>query len=454
MQFRQKVSSKRSNEFFKEFLHGVWNPKTKDWHDIIEDLLYISRRRINNKFVLFRLQLSILTDIIRNVEGIDAYKRRLYRLTNDKERNLVSEKSYNDEVKFINSEIYGFELINRALKEVVDGIVWRLFKYNRAILYLLADKEPIDSLRLDKGLIETLYELGDIFLGPGNIAIINDISNFLRIGDITKIENDGNIELIEVKSSRKQRGRRIQRQKQNMCEVVEFINTGYKEYDDTKLLLLDSNIRQVHYLQNLLDSIKRSQVKGYDSILIGDYLILEISNHDKIDNPKKMIEYFEDKHELIRKSWEKKSDVLIDSFFVEKLEYSKNYIPYSILPFHEEICANIIMGKVMIHGLLNVSEIFRKIEKAGWEIVNSLLLKTATELNGLSNNEKHNIPILEIRKENYILRVPSNYLYKLIYELWSPGTMIKVIEETYVKRQSNNYDGYLINFLDDLRIWK
>ena len=181
---------------------------------------------------------------------------------------------------------------------------------------------------------------------------------------------------------------------------------------------------------------------------------MEVADYDKIDDPKKIIEYFQHRHESIRESWDRNKDLLISSFFVEKMQYSKNYIPYSILPFSDEVCAKIIMGRIMVRALLNISKIFHKINKAGWEIIESIFLKADDDLDKLDKEEAINIPILEIKKANYISRVPSNYLHKLIYELWSPKTMIEVLEEGYVKRQRTGYDAYLINFLDDQRIWK
>ena len=68
---------------------------------------------------------------------------------------------------------------------------------------MLADKQPIETIRLDQGALNTLYEFSDVFSNPEAIAIYNDITNFLRVGDITQIKEDGSIEIIEVKATAK-----------------------------------------------------------------------------------------------------------------------------------------------------------------------------------------------------------------------------------------------------------
>ena len=66
--------------------------------------------------------------------------------------------------------------------------------------------------------INNLHKFADLFLKKDSIAIYNDITNFLRVGDITQIKKDGSIEIVEVKAS-KQRGSRITRQKQRITFI-------------------------------------------------------------------------------------------------------------------------------------------------------------------------------------------------------------------------------------------
>ena len=209
MKFGQRFSIRKGLET-EEFSQGIWNPTTRAWRDVVEDYLYISKKRMGNKLALFKLQFSILADIILNIKYIDKCKSELDKLGNIEKENDLKNEDLKRQKSYFDREIFSLRLINKALREIVDGIVWRTFDFNRAVLYMLADKEPIETIREDKGLLNSIDEFGEVFLNPDNHAIFNDITNFLRVGDITEIEKDGNINFIEVKSS-KWRKKRVTR---------------------------------------------------------------------------------------------------------------------------------------------------------------------------------------------------------------------------------------------------
>jgi hypothetical protein len=403
---------------------------------------------------MFKLQLNILMDMIDNVRNIDNYKTNLIKLQNDKEGTLISQEDYDSGSEFIKSRINGLNIINISLREVVDGIVWRYFKFNRPILYMLADKQEIGPPKPDAGLIESLNQFSEIFLSPKDFAILNDISNFLRVGDITRISEDGTIELIEVKSGRGKRGRRIARQKQRMNELVEFFNTGFSEYDGHTFKINDSNIRKIHYFGDLLDSINRARHKGYDSTLIGNHLIIEVVDSRKVGDPKTYEKYFQKKHESVKEKWDRNGDIVIPNLFIHKLRYSRNYIPYSIFPYDADICTDIIMGRLMILTILNWSEIFRTFRKAGWQIVDSIFFKSKDELKKMNGKPVKNIPFLIIRKSDLTTNVPPGFIGMLQFELLSIKNFIDIFEELFSQGPNIDYDASFINFSDDQRIWK
>ena len=407
MKFGQKFSL-RKGLTTPEFAKGIWNPSNKLWRDIIEDYLTISRKRIGNKLWMFKLQLIILFDIVDNIKIIDGYKKKKKEFDELYKSGKFDEKEYKYQKSFFKSEIFSSKLINKALKEIMDGIVWRYFNFNRAILYALADKEPIDVIRPDKGLVNTLHEFSEKFLHPDEYAILNDITNFLRVGDVTHIKEDGTIEIVEVKSG-KQRTARVKRQKKKMIELVEFFNTKTTKKEGLKYKIIDSNTRQKTYLKQLLDGIKLARHKGYESILIGDYLILEIvdfesSQYLKGDNI--FTDYFSNKHKKIKEKWVKNKDYIHHCFLIEKMNYSKNTAPYTIFPFPDEIIADLLIGKLMISEWFNVSEIFRKIESSGWKIVDFLLAKNKEELEDLKKYDHDDVTFLKVKKGRMSLDVP------------------------------------------------
>ena len=450
MKYKQKFSI-RKNVTPVEFARGIWNPKLKYWRDVIEDYLYVSRKRKDNKLCIFKLQLNMLSDIMSNYEHINSYKNRKESLESQKKKGEIEFKDFNEEIEYIESEIALSNSISKALREIADGIVWRYFNFNRAILYMLADKPPIETIERTKGTQNELDEFADAFLDIDSVAIYNDITNFLRVGDVTKIGKDGTIEIIEVKSGNA-RGRRITRQKQRMGELVDFFNTGLTNYDGKQLAIVNSEIKQKNYLSLLHNSIKEAKSKGTSTLVIGKYLILEIVDF-RHQNASDSIKKFKDKHKSIRNEWEQNNDRVVHTFFTNKMKYSRNCAPYSIYPFDVDICADIITGAVSILVWINHTEILRKLESKGWKIIDSLVYKSKLEIEELEGKDIDSIPFLKIKKNNLIIEVPPSTIARIQYELLSINAVVHELDELIKKGPDKNYDYSLVNYVKEQDIW-
>ena len=434
-----------------EMARGIWSPHMLSWRDVVEDYLYISRKRIDNKYCMFKLQLNIFQDIVANIKSIDDYKRLDTKITKDEKEGTITKDDFENQKEHNNSNIYSDTIVNKALREIVDGIVWKYFNYNRALLYMLADKQPIETIRPDEGTFNNLYEFADVFLENDAVAIYNDITNFLRIGDVTKITKDNVIEIIEVKANKK-RGGRITRQKDKMSEIVQFFNTGITNYDGKMLKVVDSNLKQNNNLSLLYNAIKKAKYSGYESLLIGKYLILQVVDQSKIKDDT-FISYFESRHKAVQGEWKKSNDFIIRSFFIDKMEYSKNCAPFGIYPFDVETCTDIMMGKLMISAHLNFTEVLRIIKRAGWQIVDSIIFKSEKEFIALNDTDIKDISYLKVRKGPFTFEVPPSLIARIHYELLSPNTMIAHFEELYKMGPQKDFDYLLTNFTDEQRIW-
>jgi hypothetical protein len=451
MIFGQRYSI-RKNLKPVEMVRYICNPQMRLWRDVIEDYLYISKKRYKNKLSMFKLQLNILQEIIINIKIIDGYKELEKKLIVDEKKGDFSRESFEQDKKHIKSEIYGTNILNKALREIADGIVWKYFNYNRAILCMLADKQPIEIIRPDEGTFNNLYEFSDVFLDHDSVAIYNDITNFLRVGDVTQIKEDGSIEIIEVKT-RKKRGGRITRQKERMSELVEFFNSGLTKYDGKILKIENSNIKQKTYLNLLRNAIQKARHRGFESLLIGKYLILEIADLSKFNDLTDFISYFESRHKTIQEEWSKKKDLIHSSFFIDKMDYSKNCAPFSIYPFGIETCTDIMMGRLMIKVLFNFSEILRILRKSGWNIEDALDFKSEDEIKAHYGKDVKDISFLKVRKGPLSIDVPPSLIARMKYELLSPSSVIERFEEIYKRGPQKDFDYCLTNYTEEQKIW-
>lgn len=440
----------RKKEDIPIYAKGIWSPTAKDWVEIIEDYIHISRSRINNKMAMLKLQLTILEDIINYVTFNDQIKGELKKLE-EREHEVKPPDKIEEQIEFMKSDIFFHDLMIVALKEIIDGIVWRYFEFNRALLYILADKEASGPVRPDKGLINTMYELAQVFTNPGEAAILNDITNFLKVGNLTTIKSGGTIEFVEVKSgNRSGRGGRITRQKERMAEIVEFFNTGIGEYDGKKIRIVVSPVKQKNYLPLLLNIIRSAKARGYYSEIIGNYMIVECIYPERLDDSETAIEYFKNRHRSIKDQWEKMKDVVIPIFATEKLEFSKNFAPYTIFPFPDKICADILCGRVTTRIITNYSEVMRIFHKNGWKTVDSIFFKNPDELEKIDITKT---PMMIVGKGEAKIQIGPGMIGRIPFEFLSPKALIDEFERIYAGGSPEEAVLQLTSFSDEETAW-
>ena len=96
--------------------------------------------------------------------------------------------------KFIDNKLAMFKLQIWITAEVtVEYQAVAKSKQKLKELEKFADKQPIDWVLPDEGVMNELQELAEVFLEQDNKAILNDISNFLRMGDVTNIKSEGGL---------------------------------------------------------------------------------------------------------------------------------------------------------------------------------------------------------------------------------------------------------------------
>jgi hypothetical protein len=450
----------KSDFYYKDYSEEAnpvqyeWNPSIKDWRDVIEVYLSISREKSNNKLLMFKLQLWILDDYITNIKSIDKLKENLGRIETGSE----SESHHDNEkdINYLRKEIFETKRLNRILKDVMDGVAWRIFGFNRAILYLLADKEPVNILRPDEGLINSILIYSKIFINPQKTAILNDLTSFLRVGDITVLHENGDIELIEVKGGGKKRKKkpRIRRQKKRMEEIVEFVNTGFKEHDGKTLRIRDSLAKQKNYLNKLGEAIKESsQNKGFSIIHVGDYMVVSVFNYGSIEGVSNVWDSITERIDNLIGEWKQNGDFLFPIDILAKYG-SKNIAPTSIFPFEVDVCADILCGKIGVSIILNISKVIRKFELAGWEILDSMMNKIETDSNEIDTEFICNHFFIKIKKGDLILDVPPSMFARIQFEFISPDVILEEIEKIYIEGSTSASGGFLINYLDEQNIWR
>lgn len=162
----------------REFAEAGFPLVPEDQLLVLEDYLDISRRRSLSVLPLFKLQLHMLQDLVIAEKAIGSYKRKLKEMSGEPllteedtgpdtevEDESAAESTpsregesvpHGAEIRAIKRELYFLRSEVRSLRDIADGIAWRLFDYDRAVLHELA-RRPAGRHINSEGLLAELY---------------------------------------------------------------------------------------------------------------------------------------------------------------------------------------------------------------------------------------------------------------------------------------------------------
>ena len=95
---------------------------------------------------------------------------------------------------------------------VGDALAWRVFGFERRNIIALCQNDPPGVWAGKTGAAAELDAIEQAYRQNGQFAILHDLTNCLRIGDVTIFRNDGSRETIEVRSN-PQRSKSVQQRR-------------------------------------------------------------------------------------------------------------------------------------------------------------------------------------------------------------------------------------------------
>ena len=361
--FSWRISDGSPNSLESD-LRGMFRLATSDFPEILEDYLYISRKRQRNWTALSRLQMHLIEELLVQEGAVRHYKEALSRLGVDSEER--SGDTASDEIKFAREQLFFHRLYASACRAIGDGIAWRSLGYDRAVTRTLSERQSKQTLA-SEGMIRELREWSSHFERGTRLAIFNALTNCLSVGDVTVVRNDGSVEVIEVKSSNTKSRRKI-RQKDKLREVVSRLDTGEGQVDgqDVEIEILpitpETGLDRIEKLLNL------ANVKGWAAGKISNSLYVEaidLRTMPDDDASKKDLERI--RGEVIGE-WERRGDFWIEMSTLDTLAFTPNAAPFSVYPFDAKTCIDLLVGAKQYTAFLNESAVAREFEYRGWTV--------------------------------------------------------------------------------------
>lgn len=419
----------------------------KEFISVLEDYLSVSRRRQTNPIAFYKLQQWMMLDLLEYQEGTNHHKERKAELNVQLKLETDTEvrKNLINDIQESNIHQLVYKIMQRNVREIVDGMVWRLFNYKRAWLGVFASTKKNTYIQLSKGLEIELSELVK-YCYYGRIALLNDLSTLIDVGDVTVRNPDGKFEFHEIKGSGKNTERTL-RQEEKQRKAVDFINNGYYKEADRVYRLIDLDITYDTYLKPVLNIIKEAKNKGYSSNVISKYLIVECDYIDLL-NEKNSVEHVKEKSNNIRKCWDSRNMVTTLSNIHRLKSYPRLYAPYSIFPYPEDICMDLISGRAMLYAHINFSQIIEILKKNDWDV------STESSSDTFWGGQKCIFPLTVSRGE-FKMPIPGSNLVRIGFEFMKMKTLLDqfdmIFQESSKKKEN---ETWLINVPREKEVWK
>jgi len=163
-----------------------------------------------------KVQLHLIEELLIAQGAAKRYRERLGELKVEMAKSQADDEKGKKELAIVERELFLHRAHANCIRAIGDGIAWRALGYDRAALRALAGKAVKQQI-LEQGTINELHQFASVFDTGQGFAIYNGVTNWLAMGDITVVQNDGTVEIVEVKSSGTESSR-VSRQKQKMRE--------------------------------------------------------------------------------------------------------------------------------------------------------------------------------------------------------------------------------------------
>lgn len=314
-------------------------------------------------------------------------------------------------------EGYVYTRLARQLRVVGDGLAWRVFGYDRRMILALSRNSSPGPMYDKDGLPYELGRVEDLWNQKGHFALLHDLTNCLRIADITEFVPDGGPLLHEVKATRREDKEQLRR----MQRAVAAINSGGPlpgPRQETRLVeLTEPYVTNLRQLDDLIQLAKRHGTRGMKltqgRAIVATSLVGAAARWN--DNPEWGMHAIDSARlRAIERAGIARATHHICGVSADTASRSPIMVPWSIYPFDPQDCAHLICDLVIFEVVLSVDSLAESLQSEGLT-VEVFLPQSHGDLIGDTN-------ILRIHLRDRSLTLHPDGLSLLLYELVEPKT--------------------------------
>lgn len=433
----------KNPKYKPKLLEAVWSPEIRDWRDMIEDYIDISKKRLDNKLAMFHLQMNILTDLIASHDGIRGYKKFIKNPESAQEFLPKDEEIDDFHINYWNKQLGVYTILSSALKEVGDGILWRALSYNRSLIYVMSANESSGLLNFDTGLNSELKGFMDV-TNERNIKsiVFHGITNFGKIGDVTCIDDNDRLSFLEIKSGENVRGKqwkeRMERQNIRGDNLSMIANEKHGFLKDKNIVVREISGGPNLRLKDIRKSLFEADNNGISTKLLYNYLGIIIVDNSKLKDDKIFKDALDQQMSLIGDE-----HCMFDSSSIDNMVFSHNRTPLSIYPMEPRLIADVLLGKKVIFYHFNIKKFTEELKKYKWEVIKSYY--DDEEL------RRENEVFCILKKGALNVAIPLTIMPRVMYEGLDIKSILRVAEHGFKGEKKDSF--FLWDFEEEKNVW-
>ena len=321
-------------------------------------------------------------------------------------------------------EAYVFERLARQLRTVGDGFAWNCFGYDRRIILALSRNESPGPMYGKDGLPYELGAIQELWKTKQHFTLHHDLTNCLRIADLTEFTADGKRLFREIKAKPHTEKKQLERAQ----AVVDAINSGGvlpSSTGDSRLVELEepyvTNLKQ---LDDLLQLAKRNGSHGMKlpqgRAIVASSLPAMIGRfrHD-MEGGARFLD--STRQQAYKRASIDKTMHHIKGYSGDTASRSPIMAPWPIYPFTPIDCAGLVCDLLFFDTTVSADALVESLERAG--LTGEVLLMPAdTKLEG-------DMPVVRAQWRDRTITWHAHGLNQLLYELAEPDALVRGIRE-------------------------
>lgn len=330
-------------------------------------------------------------------------------------------------------EVFVHERLFRQFRSVGDGLAWRTYGYNRrAIVALSRNDSPGPLVKKagsgDDPTTGLAHELGcvqEIWNERGRFALLHDLTNCLRIADVSEIDEDGKAWLHEVKANPDNKSRtQLTRMQQAIDSVM---NDGPLPGDNPRAKLVSltapyrTNLRQLADLLELAHTNGTQGMKLTEGRAIVATSLIDLAARVGADKEEGLRLMQSERRRAIERAGIALVSHHLRGFSADQAARSALSVPWAIYPLRPDDCAALLCDLIVFETIISADHLAHFLREPGIRV--EVVLPEDHEDLG----ERQNVFLILAGDRQ--LTVHADSLTPLLFELLEPTAWTEGLKE-------------------------